>query len=158
MRPVSHDTTCISRENKKRKISIERLPNLLDSFLWTESNRLFLSLIIRLASFAKTKREKPLNGAVPYFFFRVIRRLMIHAIKIAHTITSPNMMINAAPPTLSAIMLKTINAMKMIARIVSRINSIRLLSYKTICIFREYSNAPSIKSSLPTFLMYWFNF
>ena len=45
-----------------------------------------------------------------------------------HTMTSPNTRMNAAPPTLRAITVVTINTINVISRMVVRIIQIRLLS------------------------------
>ena len=64
------------------------------------------------------------------YFFRLSKRLTIHAITSMHTITSPNTIINAAPPTLRVIAVIVISIANVSSRIVARIIPIRLLSIK----------------------------
>ena len=46
---------------------------------------------------------------------------MIHAMKIIHTITSPNTIMNAAPPVIRTVAVITINTMNISIKIVDRI-------------------------------------
>ena len=66
------------------------------------------------------KKEKEQGPEGPYFFLFVIKRFMIHAIINAHTITSPNTTMPAAPIVPMIVTVTTVKIINMISNTINK--------------------------------------
>lgn len=98
------------------------------------------------------KSESPCKG--PYFFLFLIIRFSIHAIINPHTMTSPNMMIPAAPTVLTTATVITINISNTINKIINKHILHHLLFIKGDVNIADL-HAFSIKACLPAFSLNW---